>query len=489
MNHLCSWTVVACASIFFLAATGNARAHDPAGHGHNHTLTGQVAVEGSLVEGVMLAQADRQPPPRPAGGLRIVKPSIDDTITANMYADNWFAMYINGKLVAVDSIAFMPHNVVSVDILPEYPMTIAVMAKDNADAVTGMEYNNTQIGDAGFILKFGDGTVTNAAWKAKAFSHGPVNGDTRDPKVRNTPLPENWFAVDFDDSGWPRATEFNENVVRPKKPFYDHDFKGARFIWSDNLELDNTVLLRHTVKSPPDGKARPSFKNLGGSVDPNAVAMSNPAPAQPATGGSSDNKPGSSTPLTAQAFEHYPGQVRTHWDDDYVYVESNGLPDHEMMVGITAWQQQVPLPQDYTGNNAWQIPLKPIAASKPQSAKDNFFRGGIAVAVIGIPIFNPIKNDGKTDTNLAGELDEFGGHAGRADDYHYHMPPVFLEEHIGPGKPIAFALDGYPIYGYNEPDGKPAVNLDWLNGHTDAEGNYHYHSTRTLPLPQWRLPW
>ena len=29
---------------------------------------------------------------------------MNDTIKANMYADNWFILYINGELVAVDSI-------------------------------------------------------------------------------------------------------------------------------------------------------------------------------------------------------------------------------------------------------------------------------------------------------------------------------------------------------------------------------------------------
>ena len=91
----------------------------------------------------------------------IRKPRIDDAIFANIYADNSFKLYINGDLVAVGSISFVPHNVVSVDLLPAYPMTIAVMAVDNADPETGMEYANTNIGDGGFILKLGDGTVTN----------------------------------------------------------------------------------------------------------------------------------------------------------------------------------------------------------------------------------------------------------------------------------------------------------------------------------------
>ncbi len=190
------------------------------------------------------------------------KPRIEDTIKANVYADNSFMLYINGELVAVDSIAFVPHNVVSVDILPAYPMTIAVMGIDNADPKTGMEYANTNIGDGGFILKLGDGTVTNSRWKAKKFSWGPVDGDMKNPRAESIPIPKDWHAVDFDDSKWPGAKEFTEDEIGPKSPFFEHDFKGAKFIWSDDVKLDNVVLFRTVVKSPPDGKDRPDFRGL-----------------------------------------------------------------------------------------------------------------------------------------------------------------------------------------------------------------------------------
>jgi hypothetical protein len=42
-------------------------------------------------------------------------------------------------------------------------------------------------------------------------------------------------------------------------------------------------------------------------------------------------------------------------------------------------------------------------------------------------------------------------------------------------------LDGYPIYGYDEPDGKPVKKLDAFNGHADAHGTYHYHATPKYP--------
>ncbi len=213
--------------------------------------------------------------------------------------------------------------------------------------------------------------------------------------------------------------------------------------------------------------------------------------------------------------------MSTRWDERWLYVESDGLPhvpggksgtfvfSHPMMVGITAWQQQVPLPQNYRGDNAWRIPLKPELAEKPVSAKEQLFRGGIALAANGVPIFNPIKNDGKTDTFLAGELDEFGGHCGRADDYHYHIAPTHLQKYVGAGQPIAYALDGFPIYGLFDPAAKPdgpdaekccplgsREPLDALNGHFGAttkgpgpdgtstvavRGLYHYHASVKYP--------
>ncbi len=190
-------------------------------------------------------------------GPKIEKPKISDTVRATVYADNWFKLYINGTLVAVDSISFIPHNVVSVDILPEYPMTIAVMAKDNAKHETGLEYGDSNIGDGGFILKFGDGTVTSQAWKAKSFFHGPVGGDMQKPKTVHQEIPKDWFAPKFDDSGWENATEHSEEAVKPKSPYYENDFDGAKWIWTKDLALDNTVIFRTTVAAPPNGSALP----------------------------------------------------------------------------------------------------------------------------------------------------------------------------------------------------------------------------------------
>lgn len=179
------------------------------------------------------------------------------------------------------------------------------------------------------------------------------------------------------------------------------------------------------------------------------------------------------------AFAPYKSTVTTSWDDTYFYAASNGIPAHNMMVGITAWIAQVPIPHPYTGTNKWSIPLKPEYAASPLSIRTNFMRGAIAIAVNGLPIFNALNASGE-DSKAKGELDQWGGHCGRADDYHYHVAPLQFEATSGL-QPIAFALDGFAVYGSKEPDGSAMTTLDQYHGHVGTNGVYHYHGTTTSP--------
>jgi len=188
----------------------------------------------------------------------------------------------------------------------------------------------------------------------------------------------------------------------------------------------------------------------------------------------------SSTNVTGYSFAAFSSTVTTRQDATNLYIESNGIPSHPMMIGIKSWQQQVPLPQNYRGTSAFQIPLTPVMADTPISAKTALYRGAIAIAANGIPIFNALNNRGD-DALLAGELDQWGGHCGKGDDYHYHVAPLHLEATVGVGQPIAYALDGFAIYGSTEPDGSPVTPLDEFNGHMGSDGVYHYHGTTTYP--------
>ena len=179
------------------------------------------------------------------------------------------------------------------------------------------------------------------------------------------------------------------------------------------------------------------------------------------------------------AFASFKPALSTKWDDNYFYIASNGIPNHNMMIGITSWQQQVPITQPYADNNSWSIPLQPAYATTPLSTKTNLMKGAVAIAVNGIPIFNALNNRGE-DSYLIGELDNWGGHCGRGDDYHYHAAPLHLSV-INGLKPIAFALDGFPVYGSKEPDGSSMAILDTCHGHIGSNNVYHYHGTIDYP--------
>ena len=178
-------------------------------------------------------------------------------------------------------------------------------------------------------------------------------------------------------------------------------------------------------------------------------------------------------------FAAFKPSISTSWDDTYFYIASSGIPSHNMMIGITNWQQQVPITQPYNGTNSWSIPLQPVYATTPLSTKSNLMKGAVAVAVNGIAIFNALNNRGE-DSYKIGELDNWGGHCGKGDDYHYHAAPMHLSTLNGL-KPIAFAVDGFPVYGSKEPDGASMNALDSCHGHNGTNGQYHYHGTTDYP--------
>lgn len=179
-------------------------------------------------------------------------------------------------------------------------------------------------------------------------------------------------------------------------------------------------------------------------------------------------------------------------DETYAYFSTYGMQSaHPMMKGITQTNLQVPVPQNFTGANAWKIPLNPAIAANTTTALD----GPIGLAVNGIPIFNPCKQGGCEttagggDTKVLGELDICNGHAGRADDYHYHAAPVCMmadqASNYWDTHPIGWALDGFAIFGYRNPDGGIATRDAVCGGntltHQNAPAGYAYHVTDTSP--------
>ena len=176
-----------------------------------------------------------------------------------------------------------------------------------------------------------------------------------------------------------------------------------------------------------------------------------------------------------------------------VKFKSNGLPDknHELMIGITASNQQFPSVHDYL----FEINIKPEYTEEVTMTES----GPIGVAVNGVPLFDPSTqgpkkgSTGKPSHALdVGELDNCGGHAGRGDDYHYHIAPKCLIEELGEQKievekkPIGFAMDGFSILalGWFKKENNIEKELDQCRGMKDEEGNYFYN---VLSKSKWDI--
>ncbi len=191
-------------------------------------------------------------------------------------------------------------------------------------------------------------------------------------------------------------------------------------------------------------------------------------------------------------------------EDEFLRLRSEtGLPDmtatqaeDQPMIGIRAWIQRVALPFTYN----WRIPMEPTWLSQPIEASA---RGPIAVAIDGVPIFHYERRpdvstdldnyDPANDTVLQGELDQCGGHAGQGEDYHYHYTPVCLLDGHDLSQPIAFGLDGAPVYfgeggtdyygrgRYSDWDYLPGAPLDDCNALQFGDGQFVHFSTKNPP--------
>ena len=77
-----------------------------------------------------------------------------------------------------------------------------------------------------------------------------IRDSKANPRVQHIDIPEDWYAINFDDSSWEQATEYSESAVRPRGTFAETDFDGAKFIWTGDLDLDNTIIFRKRVERP-----------------------------------------------------------------------------------------------------------------------------------------------------------------------------------------------------------------------------------------------
>lgn len=186
------------------------------------------------------------------------------------------------------------------------------------------------------------------------------------------------------------------------------------------------------------------------------------------------------------ALAGFADDVKVRCDTDYAYVVSDTYPDHDLMNGILGTNEQVPVEAvDY----ASPVKLRPTPSGRHFSHD-----ASLGVAVNGVPIYDysaggelDLANyDPRVDTLLLKQIDNCGGHAGRGDDYHYHVKPTCMIDAMknhGDDAIIGWAFDGYPLYGDNNPDGSVISEgtLDLCNGQPDDEFGYRYHTSASPP--------
>ncbi len=188
-------------------------------------------------------------------------------IKADIWADNWFALYQDQELVKEDSVAFNTErsfNSESFSFETQLPASFSVIMKDFYENDSGLEYigsRRQQIGDGGFIAQFFDAqtgqliAVSNDSWQCTTIHQAPLNKQcARDDSPIKTcetninEAPAGWMAADYDYSNWLPATVHSSNTVRPHGGYRDVSWvSDAQLIWGEDIEVDNIVLCRFTI--------------------------------------------------------------------------------------------------------------------------------------------------------------------------------------------------------------------------------------------------
>lgn len=193
------------------------------------------------------------------------------TFVADVWADNWFALYVNGVLVGEDSVPITTErsfNAETITFRASYPLTIAMVTKDYRQDDSGLEYIGTprqQMGDGGFIAQIRESAggrvvaVTGSNWRGLVVHRAPIDKaceKASEPIVacrfERVTEPDGWTQPGFDDRSWVPATTYTEQQVGAKDGYGTISWvPGASLIWTSDLQADNTILWRFTAPVAP----------------------------------------------------------------------------------------------------------------------------------------------------------------------------------------------------------------------------------------------
>ncbi|WP_341365679.1 PEBP family protein [Yoonia sp. BS5-3] len=193
-----------------------------------------------------------------------------ETFYGDVWADNWFALSVNGTQVAEDSVPITTErsfNAESFGFEVARPFVLALTAKDFKENDTGLEYigsRRQQMGDGGVILQLRDAAgqsvaVTDDGWQCIVIHEAPLDKSCESESnpvagqgacgFETAAEPDGWDTLGFDASDWPAATVHSASAVDPKGGYDEITWdSAAELIWGPDLETNNTVLCRLVVE-------------------------------------------------------------------------------------------------------------------------------------------------------------------------------------------------------------------------------------------------
>ena len=172
-------------------------------------------------------------------------------------------------------------------------------------------------------------------------------------------------------------------------------------------------------------------------------------------------------------------------------ITGNDLPDHPTGTYPVAQSDDVynydRNPNSITAQNfTFTLPTNPVMAASASCVP----MGVVGVMLTGGYIFNALDAEGR-DAPAHELLDNCQGHPEMNGAYHYHTLTDCVEDDgAGHSALVAYALDGFGIFGYRGEDGTDmtTAELDECHGHTheitwdeQQTGMYHYHMTHEYP--------
>lgn len=187
---------------------------------------------------------------------------------ADVWADNWFALYSGTSLVGEDPVPITTERSFNAETIffdAELPLTLNLVAKDFKENDTGLEYigkPNQQVGDGGVILQVTDTqtgkvvAVTDGRTRCLVIHRAPLRpacASLKNPSLADCGAtigeePPGWKSPGFNVTSWPAATVYSEADVGVKDGYLAIKWdRSAKLVWSDDLKQDNTILCRVPV--------------------------------------------------------------------------------------------------------------------------------------------------------------------------------------------------------------------------------------------------